>query len=687
MEFAFEGFLNMAGGAGAKVMGILRKAGGAFSSILKDPVGFCGNLVGAVRGGCQKFSGNAATHLKNGLTGWLFGALAGAGLTLPAQFDTKGIVSVVLQVLGATYERLRGKLANKIGAQKVGRLEKTFDFLRTIVTGGLDTAWQKISEFAGNLQEMVIGGIKEWVMQSVITSAITKLISMFNPAGAIVQAAMAIYNTVMFFIERGSQIAALAEAVFNSIGSIAAGNVAGAANYVEQTIGRSLPVMISFLARLLGLGGVSEHIKNVIKKIQTPIENAMNKLANFIVEKAKGLLGKDESQNGKKAAGLLGKGEGQNGKQGTQAQTGGKPSDGEVGQTQAFSVEGESHRLWVDVKNNTPTVFMASTPTPLERFLARKEVQALKNPGIDPKNHVSEAERLLGKTNVDAKAVLNAAAGNKKVEVEQKDQETEKDLQALVTHLKAILVALKEYKPDHPKVGTYKEWTGKIPNYTPHHVPPKGLANWIYRQVTTIPKDIQKLVEVKPIVEAVTEAKDEHDADGPNLSCIVLHHNTHIGKTGDEALDAYRAHHGKNTSELVDEKMKAKGLKPILKGGGTLVDPGDRAEAGENEREGGVDTIKEGMPSTQFYQKELDAARQEVKIEQEQHVEAFLAAIRDVFGRAHYQSRAAVKVALQNSVGKDGTPEKQQAEMGNLEKEAKRTWLAIHPKINKVTRF
>jgi len=297
MEFAFEGFLNRAGGASAKVMGILRKAGGAFSSILKDPVGFCGNLVGAVRGGCQKFSGNAATHLKNGLTGWLFGALAGAGLTLPTQFDTKGIVSVVLQVLGATYSRLRGKLANKIGEQKVGRLEKTFDFLKTIVTGGLAAAWQKISEFAGNLQEMVIGGIKEWVMRSVITAAITKLISMFNPAGAIIQAVMAIYNTVMFFIERGSQIAALAQAVFNSIGTIAAGNVAGAANYVEQTMGRSLPVMISFLARLIGLGGVSEHIKNVIKKIQTPIENAMNKLANFIGEKGKSLLGKGKADD------------------------------------------------------------------------------------------------------------------------------------------------------------------------------------------------------------------------------------------------------------------------------------------------------------------------------------------------------------------------------------------------------
>src|SRR6476661_3687026 len=173
MEFAFEGFLNRAGGAGAKVMGILRKAGGAFTSILKDPVAFCGNLVGAVRGGFQKFSGNAATHLKNGLTGWLFGALAGSGLTVPAQFDTKGIVSVVLQVLGATYSKLRAKLTSKIGEPKVARLENTFDFLRTIVTGGLAAAWQKISEFAGNLQEMVIGGIKEWVMRSVITAAIT----------------------------------------------------------------------------------------------------------------------------------------------------------------------------------------------------------------------------------------------------------------------------------------------------------------------------------------------------------------------------------------------------------------------------------------------------------------------------------------------------------------------------------
>jgi hypothetical protein len=305
MEFVFEGVM---GGGGAKVMGIIRSAGGVFNTIISDPIKFIGNLVGAVKGGFQKFSGNVNTHLKNGLVGWLFGALAGAGLALPAQFDLKGIVSLVIQVLGLTYQRLRGMLVKLIGEPKVAKLEKAFDFLMMIVTQGLGAAWQKITEFVGGLQEMVMGGIRDWVQNSIITAAITKLLSMFNPAGAIIQAVMAIYNTIMFFIERGSQIAAVGEAVFSSIGTIAAGNIAGAATYVEQTMGRTLPVVISFLARLIGLGGISEQIKAVIKKIQSPIETAMTKVANFVVEKGKSLLGKGKDNKDEQGKGKEGEG-------------------------------------------------------------------------------------------------------------------------------------------------------------------------------------------------------------------------------------------------------------------------------------------------------------------------------------------------------------------------------------------
>ncbi|HBE21462.1 MAG TPA: hypothetical protein DDW51_28685, partial [Cyanobacteria bacterium UBA11367] len=261
--------------------------------------------------------------------------------------------------------------------------EKAFDFLRTIVTGGLAAAWQKISEFAGNLQEMVIGGIKEWVMNSVITAAVTKLISMFNPAGAIVQAVMAIYNTVMFFIERGSQIAALAEAVFNSIGNIAAGNVAGAANYVEQTMGRSLPVMISFLARLIGLGGVSEHIKNVIKKIQTPIENAMNKLANFILEKAKSLLGK-----GKEAVARL--------------------VEWWKAKKQFKDPDGETHTLFFSGQGKSAELMVASNPKTLEVFLNN-----VKSSGNYNQYIFNDIERLARQVDREKDKKINQEVGRK----------------------------------------------------------------------------------------------------------------------------------------------------------------------------------------------------------------------------------------------------------------------------------
>lgn len=294
LEFVFEGALKLAGGASTRVMQIVQRSGNLFMSIISNPVGFGGNLVKSVRGGFGQFSQNILTHLKSGLLGWLFGALAGAGLTMPGKLDLKGIVSIVLQLLGLTYNRLRGRLVQLIGEKRVARVEQAFDFLKTIATQGLAAAWQQIVEFAGNLQEMVIGGIRDWVARSVVGAAITKLVSMFNPAGAVVQAVIAIYNTVMFFIERAQQLAALANSVFDSINHVAAGNVSRAMTFVEQSMARSLPVIISFLARLVGLGNVSGQVRKIVGSVQGKIEAAVTKLASFIVGKAKGLLGGDK---------------------------------------------------------------------------------------------------------------------------------------------------------------------------------------------------------------------------------------------------------------------------------------------------------------------------------------------------------------------------------------------------------
>ena len=291
-QFIFEGFLMLAGPAGQQVLAVIKKAGNLFFTIIQNPIAFIGNLIGAMRKGFTQFAGNILTHLKAGLMGWLFGALAGAGLQLPEKFDLKGILSLVLQILGLTYDRLRAKLVKVIGEKRVAYLEKTFEFLKLLVTEGLAGAWKKLLEYIGSLKDMVIGAIKNWVVTKIVTAAVTKLVSMFNPAGAIIQAILAIYNTVMFFIERIQQIAALAKSVIDSVANIAAGKLEAAANYVEQAMARTIPVIISFLARLIGLGGISEKIKDIIKAIQGRVDTAITKVVKFIVKKAKSLWGK-----------------------------------------------------------------------------------------------------------------------------------------------------------------------------------------------------------------------------------------------------------------------------------------------------------------------------------------------------------------------------------------------------------
>jgi hypothetical protein len=295
-EFIFEGVLKLAGPLGTRVLEIVRKAGDVLSTIIHDPIGFIGNLIQAVRKGFDQFSTNILAHLKEGLMKWLFGALAGAGLRLPEKFDLMGILSLVLQILALTYDRLRGLLVKAIGEKPVAYLEKTFEFLTTLVTKGLGAAWEKLVEFLGDLKEMVLGGIRDWVVTTIVKKAITKVASMFNPVGAVIQAIIMVYDTIKFFIERFQQIAELANAVFESVANIAAGKIEAAASYVEKTMARTIPVIIGFLASLIGLGGISQKIKDIIKTIQDKVESALSKLVSFIVSKVKGLLGKGEEK-------------------------------------------------------------------------------------------------------------------------------------------------------------------------------------------------------------------------------------------------------------------------------------------------------------------------------------------------------------------------------------------------------
>lgn len=278
-----------------KLMSILRKGMETIKLIIADPLGFLSNLIAAVKGGIQAFVGNIWAHLKKGFMTWLFGALAGAGIEIPSDLSLPSILKLVLGVLGITYDRMRAKAVKLIGERNVKIIEKLVEYIRALITGGPAALWEKVKEDLSNLKSMVIDAIQNWLIETVVKQAVAKIVTMFNPAGAIIQAIIAIYNIVMFVVEKAQQIMAFVEAVVNSVHAIATGAIGGAIAWIEQALARTIPIVIGFLARLIGLGGISQKIKDFILKVQAKVDAAIDKAIAKVVAYVKKLFGKGGS--------------------------------------------------------------------------------------------------------------------------------------------------------------------------------------------------------------------------------------------------------------------------------------------------------------------------------------------------------------------------------------------------------
>lgn len=281
LEFIFEGVLSMAGSMGGQVMAIVRRAGGVIQQIFRDPVGFAGNLIAALRGGLSGFMTHIGSHLRNGLIGWLTGSLGGI-IRLPARLDLRGILGMALDFLGITWQRVRGKLVTLIGERALGFLERGAGIVHDLFERGLGAITDRIAQFTSGIVETVLGGIREWVQNSVVGAAITRLLSMFNPAGAIIQAILAVYNTVKFFIERSQQLGALADSIVHSIAAVASGGIGAAVRLVEQALGRAVPVVLGFLSRLIGVGDIAGPVRNVMGRVHTVIDSAIDRVVGWI---------------------------------------------------------------------------------------------------------------------------------------------------------------------------------------------------------------------------------------------------------------------------------------------------------------------------------------------------------------------------------------------------------------------
>lgn len=308
-RWGFEKAVAAAGVEPAQIHGLIDRAGGAIAEIIKDPGRFVNTMIKAVGQGFTQFKDNISAHLQRGLMGWLFGTLTKAGIQLPKDFSLKSILTLVLQVLGITVEAMKQKAARFIGEKNVRRIEKLWDILSTFMKEGIGGLWEMLKDYLGDLKEMVVSEVRSWVITQVIQAAVVKVLSMFNPVSGLITIIKTIYNVIKFLIERAGQITALFQAIAGSVAELAVGNVKGAADKVEQALGRVVPVAIGLLASLLGLSGLSDKIREIIKKIQTTVDKAIDKAIEKIVAGIKKLFGKGGKKKEEKeeSKGVIGK--------------------------------------------------------------------------------------------------------------------------------------------------------------------------------------------------------------------------------------------------------------------------------------------------------------------------------------------------------------------------------------------
>src|SRR4030095_2970100 len=88
------------------------------------------------------------------------------------------------------------------------------------------------------------------------TAGITWLIGLLNPAAAFIKACKLIYDVVMFFVNNAGRIAKFVNTVIDSVADVVRGNVGGVVNKINDVLGQMVPIIIGFLASVIGLGGI-----------------------------------------------------------------------------------------------------------------------------------------------------------------------------------------------------------------------------------------------------------------------------------------------------------------------------------------------------------------------------------------------------------------------------------------------
>ncbi|MCX2574532.1 eCIS core domain-containing protein [Pedobacter sandarakinus] len=280
----FRELLSLVGIPPELIVSILANASQAVVEILGNPVGFFVNLLGGLRQGFSQFFGNIFTHLLSGVVNWLTAEMQSVGITPPTDFSFGSIFNFILQILGITVDNIFNLLATRIGEERAQRLRGMLDmatgawsFIADVVERGPAAIWERIQEQLSNLWDTVVTNVVTFINERIMAQATGWLLSLLDATGImpVVNSILAIYNAIESMVEYFVPILRIINEYITMIADVARGNIAGAANFLENILASSMPVMIGFLANQFGLGDMATRMQTILEAVKLRIDNGI----------------------------------------------------------------------------------------------------------------------------------------------------------------------------------------------------------------------------------------------------------------------------------------------------------------------------------------------------------------------------------------------------------------------------
>ncbi len=330
---------------GKQVLETIHNIGASASKVLNNPGAFVHNLGAAVNQGFTAFTAKLPQHLEASVVKLFTGTMG--GIELPKTWDATGVLHVGLQMVGYSPQQLEQRLITAVpgGMAAINAAGEAKTAFAGIQKNGFAATAKQYYEGA-DLQATIIGGAKQYVINTVIKEGIKMLAGMFIPGAGIIQAAIKLYETIKFIWDKIKDLSATFEAITGSLADIAAGKIGSAAAKVTTSLIGILGLGVGFLARVAHLDGIAAWVKKQFDQIKKPIEGVIARVIAWFKGLVKGKGVRKPTTTPTSGA----------------APTTTKISDEPITDQIPVTGDKELHHVWAVIKNGQPMMLMASTP-------------------------------------------------------------------------------------------------------------------------------------------------------------------------------------------------------------------------------------------------------------------------------------------------------------------------------------